>query len=193
MNSMSTSPGVARTIAQLMAEFRRGNHDAAKQLVELCYPELKRLASSQMRRESSDHTWQPTALVNELYLELTKTKILMEGSSNDEAEKAAFLGLAGYLMKRLLIHHARPLYRHVEKVEPPEDISHSEQSLHEVEDTLSALNAIDPLLRSVVELKVFEGMAVEEIAGRLGISARTVSRHWQFAKHWLQQTMGFAT
>lgn len=102
-------------VSRLMRSFRQGDQQAARQLVDLLYPELKRIAERQMRRERADHTWQPTVLVNELYLELIKIKALKPGS--DEAgEKEAFLKLAAHLMKRLLIHHARPLYRRLEKV-----------------------------------------------------------------------------
>src|SRR5215510_6021952 len=91
------------TVRQLMAGLRRGDKDAAGQLVEIFYPELKRLAAARMKAEPSDHTWQPTVLVNELYLKLVKIKAL------SESEADAFLGLATHLMRRLLIHHARPL------------------------------------------------------------------------------------
>src|SRR5258707_15670606 len=110
----------ADTVARLMADFRQGNPAAANELVELFYPELRRLAAVKMKGERTEHTWQPTALVNELYLELVKIKAL-KPPAHDE-ERAAFFGLAGHLMKRLLIHHARPLYRRIEKVEIGDDL-----------------------------------------------------------------------
>src|SRR5438477_8638785 len=101
-----------------MASFRNGDHDAAGRLVELFYSELRRIAAARMRAERPDHTLQPTAVVHQLYLELIKLKALRpagsEGAPND---KAAFLGLAAYLMKQLLIHHARPLAKRVAKTE----------------------------------------------------------------------------
>src|SRR5438105_584233 len=100
-----------------MAGFRNGDHEAARQLVELFYPELSRIAAARMRAERSDHTLQPTAVVHQLYLELVKLKALRPSSSGGGDEKAAFLGLAGYLMKRLLIHHARPLSKRAGKAE----------------------------------------------------------------------------
>src|SRR3954453_14757451 len=97
------------TIARLMADFRNGDSAAANRLVELLYPELRKLAAAKMKGERSVHTWQPTLLVNELYLALVKIKALGAAGSADQ-EKAAFLGLAGHVMKHLLIDHARPLY-----------------------------------------------------------------------------------
>ena len=176
----------------LMAEFRGGSPEAAGKLVELFYPELRRLATARMLGERSNHTWQPTILVNELYLELTRIKALPSDSPLEGDEKDAFFGLAAFLMRRLLIHHARPLPKRVTKVEIGEAAgvpASGEQSLREVEDVLSRLGSIDPKLRAVVEMKAFEGLSREEIAERLGCSVRTVARHWEFAQHWLRQAI----
>lgn len=61
------------TVAGLMAELRQGRSGAAGRLVEVLYPELRRLAAAKMSRERPDHTWQPTALVHEL-MELSRIK-----------------------------------------------------------------------------------------------------------------------
>ena len=109
-------PPAPNTLALLMADFRKGHKAAANRLVELLYPELRKLAAAKMRGERREHTWQPTLLVNELYLALVKIKALGDAGDADQ-EKAAFLGLAGRIMKRLLIDHSRPLYRRAEKVQ----------------------------------------------------------------------------
>jgi RNA polymerase sigma factor (TIGR02999 family) len=180
---------VAEDVSRLMRSFRQGDQQAAKQLVDLLYPELRRIAVGQMRRERTDHTWQPTVLVNELYLELIKIRVLKPGQ-DETGEREAFLRLAAYLMKRLLIHHSRPLYRRVEKV-PLEGIAEAKggggEELAEIEAALSRLAAVNPRLRTVVELKVFEGLTGEEIAQRLGCGPATVPRDWNFARHWLQK------
>ena len=124
-----------------------------------------------------------------MYLQLVKVRSLAGGSGVDEQEKAAFLGFAGHLMKRLLMHHARPLYRRAEKVEFEEGSASARlgmQSLGEVEEALSRLALIDPRCRTVVEMRVFEGLTKDEIAVQLGCSRRTVGNCWSFAKRWLQ-------
>src|SRR5437588_500321 len=83
------------TIARLMASFRGGDHEAAGRLVELFYPELRRIAAARMRAERPDHTLQPTAVVHQLYLELVKVKALRPASSGGADEKAAFPGAGG--------------------------------------------------------------------------------------------------
>jgi len=177
-----------------MASFRNGDHDAAGRLVELFYPELRRIAAARMRAERPDHTLQPTAMVHQLYLELVRIKALRPtGSDGSPDEKAAFLGLAAYLMKQLLIHHARPLAKRVVKTELPElpgQQSAEEHSLVEIDDALDRLAAINPALRRVVELRVFEGLTREEIALKMGCGTATVARHWNFARNWLEEAFG---
>jgi RNA polymerase sigma factor (TIGR02999 family) len=183
-------------IATLMAGFRRGDRASAGKLVELLYPQLRRLAGGYMRGERAWHTWQPTALVNQLYLELVKVRALGEHEGDGESEKAAFLALSAQIMRRLLIHHARPLARRAAKEELPElpelrDPQAGSAALVEVEDALDRLGEIDPRLRTVVELRVFEELTVEETAQSMGCGHATVSRYWRFAREWLARE--FAT
>lgn len=190
-NRMSALEAAGESVGQLFSEYRGGNKQAADQLIALFYPELRRLAAAKMRQERAEHSWQPTLLVNELYVELIKMKAL-EGGKPADSDKQAFFGLAAFLMKRLLIHHARPLAARAIKV-PLDDYrgldSSRAEDLHAIEDLLAKLGAIDPRLRTVVELKVFEGMSVEEIASQLGCAPRTVARRWQFARQWLQEQL----
>lgn len=183
---------VPDTVARLMEQFRNGDKEAANQLVEILYPELRKLAAAKMKGERSEHTWQPTLLVNELYLTLIKVKALKESAAGSAQDKAAFLGLAGHMMKRLLIEHSRPLARRAEKIEfqeGPELAAPGVESLYQVEEALARLSAIDPKFRTVVEMRVFEGLTGDEIASQLGCSPRSVANYWNFAKRWLQEEL----
>ena len=136
---MASHPG-PDAIGKLMADFRTGDSRAGGQLVELLYPELKRIAAGQMGREWSEHSWQPTLLVNELYLEVLKIKGLPPRNGDPESNKAAFLALGGQVMKRLLIHHARPLSKRARQVPLGEDLPLDvETGILELEDLLSRL------------------------------------------------------
>jgi RNA polymerase sigma-70 factor (ECF subfamily) len=175
------------SIASLMGAFRDGDSDAGAKLMDLLYPELKRIAANQLKGERPGHSWQPTLLVNELYLEIIKIKALRPAQTAATDDKAAFLALAGLIMKRLLIHHARPISHKAQKVPVWEDLlTESNESLIEVEDVLTRLGTIKPIIRTVVELKVFEGKTAEEIAGQLGCAPVTVHRYWQFARQWMK-------
>jgi RNA polymerase sigma factor (TIGR02999 family) len=173
-----------------MASFRHGHHEAAGRLVELFYPESRRIAAARMRAERPGHTLQHTAVVHQLYLELIKVRALRAAGSHGADEKAAFLGLAAFLMKRLLIHHARPLSKRAEKVELPDLLDsprRTEDSLLEIDEVLSRLAAINPALRRVVELRVFKGPTREEIAQKMDCGTVTVARHWNFARNGLKE------
>ena len=178
------------TVAELMKSLRSGNEEAAGQLVAVFYPELRRMAARQIRSERTPHTWQPTVLVNELYLELLKIRAINTGE--DRPDREAFLGLAAHIMRRLLIHHARPLHRQVEHVELSEDLdleANGGARMAEVEALLDELSSIDPQLRTIVEMRVFEGFSIPDIASQLNCGARTVDRRWAFARKWLEHQL----
>jgi RNA polymerase sigma factor (sigma-70 family) len=80
--------------------------------------------------------------------------------------------------------------RRAEKSELPDlpgSASPAEHSLLEIDDVLNRLAAINPALRRVVELRVFEGLTREEIAREMGCGTATVARHWSFARNWLEE------
>ena len=178
-------------IQRLMTRFRAGDRQAAGELVSCLYPELHRIAAARMHQERQEHTWCPTILVNELYLELVKVRALRPAEA-DESERDAFLRLSGFLMRRLLMQHARPLSKKagrlsLDECEPELDPEENGlESLLQIDAMLNRLATIDSRLRTVVEMRIFEGRSLEEIAAALGCSLRTASTHWNFAKRWLQ-------
>jgi len=184
----STCTENATTVTKLMASFRKGDKGAANQLVDLLYPELLKLARVHMSRERSGHLWQPAALVNELYVQLMEVKQLPPRDGGID-EKAAFLGLASYNMRRLLIHHSRPLAQRVEKVDLADarHLTAPETEIQgEIQTMLTRLERVDPRLRIVVEMRVFEGSSREEIAKSMGCAPRTVARCWESARNLLK-------
>lgn len=149
-----------------------------------------------MRAEAPGHTLQPTALVNEFYLELRKIRELRSDPKRHAADdRTAFLALAAFLMKRLLIHHARPLSKQSKRlsINDAGQLPTPEDSLHEIEAALTGLESVDPSLRRVVEMRVYEGHSIQEIASALGCTTRTVDRYWSVARAWLRDHFGFET
>jgi RNA polymerase sigma factor (TIGR02999 family) len=196
LDSHSNDTGV---FVELMRRFRQGDVVAAGRLVETLYPELRRLAAQKMARQPADHSWQPTLLVHELFLRLRQIEGLAarpkESPQNAAQEKAWFLNLAGMIMQRKLIDHARPLSHKAQKLDM--EIVHSrlaasasgQETLQYVEDLLSGLDTLDPQLRTVVEGRVFLGETLAEIAVRLNCSERTAAAYWRFARTWLAERM----
>jgi len=169
---------------------RSGRKATVDELFALLYPELRRLAISHMKRENSAHSWHPTLLVHELYLELLKNRAFDEAAPDDD-KRRAFMGLSGFLMKRLLIQHSRPLRQRVERTgeEALELIALSDanpESVVYVESLLERIETIDPRFRVVIEWRVFHGKSPNEIATHLGCSERTVGTLWAFCRNWLE-------
>jgi RNA polymerase sigma factor (TIGR02999 family) len=173
-------------VTDLLALARQGDNQAAAALVEVVYPELRRLAASFLRHERPEHTLQPTALVHEAYLRLA-------GHPLDIQNRAHFFGVAARLMRQILVEYARSrkaLKRHGEKVPIDDNLPIStpdSEGLLAVDEALKKLTAIDERQGRVVELRYFGGLTIEETASVLGISEKTVKRDWNLARVWLHR------
>jgi len=139
-----------------------------------------------MRRERPDHTLQPTALVHEAYLKL------MDQRRVSWQNRSHFYRLAARLMRRVLVDHAREVNASKrakgQKVALDEALAYSKEKPSEllaIDEAISRLAETEPRLGQVVELRFFGGCSEEEIAGILGVSARTVKRDWKLARAWL--------
>jgi RNA polymerase sigma factor (TIGR02999 family) len=156
--------------------------------MELVYTELHRLASGYMRRERSEHTLQPSALINEAYLRL------IGQDAPPFQSRTHFYVTAAQVMRRILIDHARA--RSAEKrgaalrPVPFEDalalVQDNAEHLLELDIALDRLGRLDNRQRQIVELRFFAGLSVEETAQTLGISDKTVKRDWAMARAWLE-------
>src|SRR5438045_3088513 len=91
----------SQEIEILLGRIRAGDKAAFADLLPLVYEELHRIAERYFRRERREHTLQPTALVHEAYLRLVNQRL------EDCHDRAQFLGVAAFLMRRILVNHAR--------------------------------------------------------------------------------------
>ena len=91
-------------ITQLLKKWSSGDDKALEQLMPLVYDELHRLAETYLRRERREHTLQPTALVNELFLKF------FDQNSTSWQNRAQFFGVSARMMRRILVDHARAHY-----------------------------------------------------------------------------------
>ena len=178
-------------VTQLLLQWANGDKDALDQLMPLVYGELQRLASDYLRRERREHTLQPTALVHEAYLRLVKQDL------PDWQNRSHFYGVAAHMMRQILVDHARAHLASkrgsgvpAASIEEALTISdeHSAGVLA-LDDALTKLAAIDPRKSTLVELRYFGGLSVEEMSTALNISVATVGRVLRLAKAWLFHEM----
>jgi len=77
-------PEASHEVTLLLARAGQGDPDATSRLLEIVYAELRGLAGAYARGQRSDHTLQPTALVNEAFLKLVHGD---EPAWNEEIER----------------------------------------------------------------------------------------------------------
>jgi RNA polymerase sigma factor (TIGR02999 family) len=186
----------AGDITVVLAQMRAGQHAAVEQLLPLLYNELRRLAARYMQHERAGHTLQPTALVHEAYLRLTR-----QARANWQ-NRAQFMGVAGQLMRRILVDYARQrcaakrggelLTLDESAAKQLADVSKPEEILA-IHLTLERLERLDPQQGKLVELRYFAGLSAEETAEAMGLPLRTVEREWTVAKAWLRAQLARET
>lgn len=175
-------------ITGLLIRWSDGDSAALQRLMPLVYDECHRIASLQLRRERPEHTLEPTALVNELYLRL------VDQNRTDWKNRAQFFAIAAQLMRRVLVDYART--RSAAKRDSSRMLTSfgaafdmpDESGIADVlavDEALQRLAERDPEQQRIVELRFFAGLTVEEIAHVLRRSPRTVKREWRLAKAWL--------
>ncbi|HKF54849.1 MAG TPA: sigma-70 family RNA polymerase sigma factor [Blastocatellia bacterium] len=174
-------------VTENLALWRNGDPEALNRLMPLVYNELRRLASSFLRREYRYQTLQTTALVHEAYLRL------VDQTHTDWKDRAHFFGIAAQLMRRILVDHARIHQagkrgggaRAVSLDENMALVVERDVDLLALDQALDRLAAMDPRQTKIVEMRYFAGLSIEETAEALGISHATVEREWHVAKAWL--------
>jgi len=95
------SSSSSQPVTELLARWSRGDVAARDALVPLVYDELRRIARRCLSGQRSDHTLQPTALVHEAYLRLSRSDSL--GWQN----RVHFYAMAAQMMRQILVDHAR--------------------------------------------------------------------------------------
>ncbi|MBV9958405.1 MAG: sigma-70 family RNA polymerase sigma factor [Acidobacteria bacterium] len=175
-------------VTGLLHEWRQGDAAAFEKLMPLVYGEMRRLAHRYMRQERGGHTLQTTALINEAYLRLVgQRQVEWQG-------RAHFFAVTAQVMRHVLIDHARRLHllkrggaeaQRVELFEAEAMTRERAAELVALDEALRELARLDERKASVVELRYFGGLSLEETAEVLEVSVMTVRRDWRAAKAWL--------
>lgn len=174
-------------VTRVLADAAAGKPHAARELLPLVYRSLRDLAERQIQGERRGHTLQATALVHEAYLRLV-------GNVDPGWDsRAHFYAAAAEAMRRILIEHARRVGAKKRGVRSGQDIANvadlsDDESIGQaldIDDAIEALRRDDPRAASVVHLRFYTGLSIDETAAALNIAASTVDREWRFARAWL--------
>lgn len=178
-------------VTQLLVAARDGDDGAFKALVEAVQSELRTLAAQHLARERKDHTLQATALVNEAYLKL------IDQRERQWEDRHHFLAIASTAMRRVLLESARAKLsdkrgggrKGVTLFEVESAMEEEPEVLVALSEALDDFARIDPEGAKVVEMRWFGGLPATEIGEILGVSSRTVERHWRAARAWLRERL----
>jgi RNA polymerase sigma factor (TIGR02999 family) len=181
----------APDITELLDQWGRGEKDALEKLAPVVYQELRKRARGYFRRERSDHTLQPTALIHEAYMRLVRQE------SPGWKSRTHFFAVASQMMRQILVDHARTHNAAkrgggAAKVSLDEGLAISEDRSSEilaVDEALRKLADFDSRKARIVELRYFSGFTVEETAEALGVAPITVLRESRVAEAWLRRAM----
>lgn len=185
-----TSEGQGQ-ITQLLVRWAEGDPAALDLLVPVVYRELRKIAEGYLRRERGGHTLQPTALVNEVWLRLSKPAHL------SFANRQQFFGLAARVMRQVLVDYARSANAGKRGAGEPAvpllgleiGASSDLDQFLALDQAIDRLAAFSPRQARIVELRYFAGLNLEEMAALLTVSRATVSREQKSAEAWLCRAM----
>jgi RNA polymerase sigma factor (TIGR02999 family) len=174
-------------VTRIFSQIESGDPSAAEQLLPLVYDELRKLAAAKLAHEKPGQTLQPTALVHEAYLRL------VGGQEQHWNSRGHFFGAAAEAMRRILVNRARDKGRlkrggeskrlDLERIELAVDAP--SEDLVAIDEAIDRLTLENPQCASLVKLRFFGGLSIDDAAAALGISVSTAKRHWAYARAWL--------
>jgi RNA polymerase sigma-70 factor, ECF subfamily len=182
-------------VTGMLRAWTSGDRQALDRLMPIVYGELRRIARRRMGRERSDHTLEPTALVNELYVRLIDLRQVQW------QDRAHFFAISAQIMRRILVDHARSLgylrrggaAQRVTLGNHIATASVREVELLDLDDALNALAKLDARKAQIAQLRFFAGLNVQETAAVLRVSPETVHRDWKISKAWWGRQISRAT
>ncbi len=158
--------------------------------MERVYSELRRIAAFHLRRRAPQASLQPTALVNEAWLRLSR---------HPWKSRSHFMALASTTMRNLLVDYVRARIAEkrgrdltriaIEGGREPTSMTFNLAQVLDIHHALQRLSEVDARKARVVEMRFFGGMDFEEIAEALNVSLITVKRDWQFSRAWLYDSL----
>jgi RNA polymerase sigma-70 factor, ECF subfamily len=178
-------------ITELLRRVRAGDSCASDELMPMVYAELRRIAWQHLRKERQDHTLQPTALVNEVYLRIFDRTI------PQFSDRAHFMAIASRTMRGILVDYARARGsakrggndRRVMLDTGLEMATANGDALLDLDLAIEALARENPYPAQVIEMRYFGGMTADETAEAVGRSVHIVQHELRFAHAWLRRRL----
>ena len=182
---MSTASAL-KQITQIITEGFSKSGDGVDDVFKQLYPNIKQLAQSELYKLNPGQQISPTMLVNECYIKLkTAQPMAFEGRQH-------FFNTVARCMRYYLVDLVRSHNRQKRKGEQTEfkvsqvmgdnDIA---LQLLELNDALDRLEAIDPELARITQLRFFSGMTLEEIAELYHTNKHDIYKKWTIAQSFL--------
>jgi RNA polymerase sigma factor (TIGR02999 family) len=171
-------------VSVLLVAASAGDRDAADQAFSLVYADLQRLARRQVRQASAGMG--ATSLVHEVYMRLVRPDAMQLDS------REHFFALAARAMRQLVIDHARQraaakrgggvVPEALDEIQERVGALGDAERLLGLDQALTRLAALDRQLATLVEMRFFAGLELEEIAEITGRSERSLKRDWRKAR-----------
>lgn len=181
---------VPQRVTELVRRLGDGEAAVADELLALVYEELRVVAQGLFRRQPTNHTLQPTALVHEAWIKLASAGQAWE-------TRCHFFAVAAKAMRQVLTDAARARRagkrdqggaRVTFTDELGNDNLSGNQSgcdLLDFEEALQSLAEANERYAKVVELRLLGGLTIDEIAATLDLHPRTIKLDWRAARAWL--------
>jgi RNA polymerase sigma factor (TIGR02999 family) len=176
-------------VTRILNALERGDAKATDDLLPLVYEELRLLAAQKLSHEPPGQTLQATALVHEAYLRLVGDE------PRSWENRGHFFAAAAEAMRRILVERARRkrslkqggAQHRVEVQEADLVIEGPSVDLIALDEALTRLAGEDPQLAELVKLRYFAGLSLEQVAQIQGMTRRTATSHWAYARAWLHR------
>ncbi len=185
---MTEPPG---DVTQLLLAHERGERGAFDALMNEVYPDLRRIASRQLRRRGPQRMLDTTGLVHEAYLRL------VDHTRTSYQSRSHFFNVSARAMRQIVVDHARRRLAakrggdQIHTTLEPGRIGFDDRAgqVLEVHEALERMAEVDQQMVRVVECRFFAGLTEAETAEALESSLRTVQRTWARARAWLKEEM----
>jgi len=198
LRSMTATPETAQTPPRITVLLRRaalGDRAALDLVYATLYPDLKRVARARLRQQGHAAALHTTTLVHESFLRLVKSRDLQL------EDRHHFFAYAAKAMRHVIIDAARAQHSARRGGGAPHTTLGADDrpdiadpgvadELLQVNEALQRLEAVDPVLAEVVDMRYFGGYSEKEIADLQGVTERTVRRRWERARAWLFVALG---